>query len=136
MTMTPTCTVISSGAAGTASGAQGLTYAEGISAQSAGARGLCMHMVRIPPGARARAHLHANHETAIHVLQGRAEMWFGEQLEHHCVTDPGDWLYIPAGMPHLPFNPGDTEVVGIVARTDANQHESVTLLPELDAIHA
>ena len=97
---------------------------------------MCMHMVRIPPSAKARAHQHMQHETAIYVLQGRAEMWFGEKLEHHCATEAGDWLYIPAGMPHQPFNPSDEmEVIGIVARTDANQHESVVLLPELDGIH-
>jgi uncharacterized RmlC-like cupin family protein len=39
-------------------------------------------------------------------------------------------------MPHLPYNPNDTEpAVGIVARTDPNEQESVLLLPELDKIH-
>jgi uncharacterized RmlC-like cupin family protein len=31
-------------------------------------------MVTIPPGTRANAHLHQNHETAIYVLSGEAEM--------------------------------------------------------------
>jgi uncharacterized RmlC-like cupin family protein len=39
-------------------------------------------------------------------------------------------------MPHLPYNPSTTEdAVAIIARTDANEHESVVLLPHLDALH-
>lgn len=62
----PTCVVVSGGA--TSSGAQGFDYFEGISAQSAGARELCMHRLEIPPGGTARPHLHENRETAIYVL--------------------------------------------------------------------
>jgi uncharacterized RmlC-like cupin family protein len=45
---------------------------------------------------------------------------------------PGDFFYIP----HLPYNPSDTEpVTAIIARTDPNEQESVILLPELEGIH-
>jgi uncharacterized RmlC-like cupin family protein len=41
----------------------------------------------------------------------------------------GDFLYIPANTPHLPYNASDTEpCVGVIARTDPNEQESVTLL--------
>jgi uncharacterized RmlC-like cupin family protein len=55
------------------SGLQGLSYFEGISAESAGSLGLCMHLLEMPPGAEAKPHLHEAHETAILVLdaQGR-----------------------------------------------------------------
>ena len=43
-------------------------------------------------------------------------------------------LYIPAGEPHLPFNSGPEPVVAVIARTDPNEQESVTLLPELEAL--
>ena len=117
-------------------GKQGLRYHGGISAESVGAQAICMHMLRLPPGARARAHLHAAHETAIYVLSGRAGMWFGEQLEQHIVVTAGEYLYIPAGVPHLPYNPGPDEAVAILARTDPNEQESVVLRPELDVVHA
>jgi uncharacterized RmlC-like cupin family protein len=126
-----TCTVIHSGES--YAGKQGLEYFSGISAQSAGAHGICMHLLTIPPGGRAKAHLHANHETAIYILQGTAEMWYGEGLREHLTVSAGDFLYIPAGMPHLPANPSATETaVAILARTDPNEQESVELLPELD----
>lgn len=116
-------------------GKQGLDYFTGISAESAGASGICMHMVTIPPGGRANAHLHEDHETAIYVVSGEAEMWFGENLEEHLTMSAGDYLYIPAGVPHLPANPHPTEpCVGILARTDPNEQESVVLRPDLDAL--
>ena len=131
----PTCRVISSGS--TFHGKQGLDYFGGISAESAGASGICMHMVTIPPGARANAHLHENHETAIYLLSGEAEMWFGENLSEHMTMKAGDYVYIPAGMPHLPGNPNpDVPCIGILARTDPNEQESVVLRPDLDFVIA
>jgi uncharacterized RmlC-like cupin family protein len=43
----------------------------------------------------------------------------------------GQFLFIPAGMSHLPFNPSDSEAcVAVLARTDPNDQESVVLLDE------
>lgn len=49
---------------------QGLGYFVGVSAQTAGSVGLCAHLITIPAGGRARAHLHEGHETAIYMLEG------------------------------------------------------------------
>jgi uncharacterized RmlC-like cupin family protein len=118
-------------------GKQGLQYHVGISAESCGARALHLQLVTIPPGGRARAHKHATHETALFALKGESAMWHGPRLEHHTIIQPGDFLYIPADVPHLPYNPSLTdEVVAVIARSDPNEQESVILLPELDAIHA
>lgn len=92
-----------------------------------------MHLLTIPPGGRAKAHLHENHESTIYVLSGESEMWYGEELRQHMVARAGDFLYIPAGMPHLPANASQSEpCVAVIARTDPNEQESVVLLPELD----
>ena len=117
-------------------GKQGLTYRPAVSAESVGSRGLHMQVVTIPPGACAKAHKHEGHETAIHVLSGRSGTWYGEWLEQHVEAGPGDFLYIPAGVPHLAYNMSDTEAcVAIVARTDPNEQEGVVLMPELDGVH-
>lgn len=117
-------------------GKQALEYAVGISAESVGAQGIHMQLVTIPPGGRAKAHKHATHETAIYALSGESGVWHGDRLEHHMIVKPGDFFYIPADVPHLPYNPSKTEnVVAVIARTDPNEQESVVLLPELDAIH-
>ena len=109
-------------------GKQGLSYFAGISAESAGAEKLCMHIVTIPPGASARPHYHAAHESAIFVLEGYSEMRHGPNLEQVMVIKAGDFCYIPAGVPHQPYNPTDKPVRAVIARTDPNEQESVVLL--------
>jgi uncharacterized RmlC-like cupin family protein len=114
---------------------QGLSQFEGISAESAGSRALCAHLLAIPPGGRAKAHRHAGHETAIYIVEGRAVLWFGEELESRVDMGPGNFLYIPPDVPHVPANASDTEWArGVVARTDPNEQESVELLPHLDGL--
>jgi uncharacterized RmlC-like cupin family protein len=127
----PTCRVVRAGAQFAAK--QGHLLAPGISAQSVGARRLHLQIATIPPGVRAKAHKHADHETAIYVLSGESGMWYGEKLERHLIARAGDFLYIPANLPHLPYNLRESEsCLAIVARTDPNEQESVVLLPELD----
>ena len=86
-------------------GKQGFRYVAGISAESAGSRGICMHLLTIQPGDRAKAHLHEGHETAIYALKGESEMWYGEQLQHHMVVREGEMLYIPAWRAPLADEP-------------------------------
>jgi uncharacterized RmlC-like cupin family protein len=130
-----TCALIKLGS--TYVGKQGIDYFEGISAQTVGSTAICMHLLTIPPGVRANAHLHESHETAIYMISGQAEMWYGPQLESYTFVEPGDILYIPAGVPHLPGNPSATEpATAVIARTDPNEQESVVLRPDLDALAA
>lgn len=114
-------------------GKQGFSYFEGIARESVGAQGICMHLLTIPPGGRAKAHLHEAHETTIYMLEGAADMYWGHTLEHHMHMTAGEMLYIPAGMPHLPFNSSDKPARAVIARTDAHEQESVVLLPHLEA---
>lgn len=118
----------------TYSGKQGLEYFEGIATETVGSTGLCMHVVTIPPGARAKAHLHEAHESAVYVLSGEARTWYGERLEQFADMTAGDMMYIPAGVPHLPANLSDAPCTAIIARTDPREQESVVLLPELDVL--
>ena len=114
-------------------GKQGLSYFEGIAAETVGSKGICMHLLTLPPGKRAKAHLHESHETAIYMLAGEVDTWYGDELEHHILVKAGDLFYIPAGVPHLPANRSDKPASAIIARTDPNEQESVVLLPHLDA---
>ncbi len=118
----------------TYAGKQGFDYFAGISRESTGASGICMHLLTIPPGGRAKAHMHSAHETAIYALSGETEMYWGDRLQHHMVVREGEMLYIPAGMPHLPMNVSDRPASAIIARTDPNEQESVVLLPELEGL--
>lgn len=110
-------------------GKQGHSFFVGISRESAGSRGLCMHQVIIPPGARDHPHLHRGHETAIFVISGEAEGRYGEGLNQRLVAGAGSFVYIPAGVPHQAINASSTEpLVAVIARTDPHEQESVVLL--------
>lgn len=105
---------------------QRLPYFVGISGETAGSRGLSMHMVVIPPGGVAAPHRHRGYETAIYVLEGRVETRFGPGLQQRVVSAAGDFLFIPADMPHQAFNLSDTEAArAIVARNDPAEQENV-----------
>jgi uncharacterized RmlC-like cupin family protein len=117
----------------TINGKQGLVYNVGISSQSVSSNSIHMQLVTIPPKGRAKAHKHEDHETAIYALKGTSGVFYGDNLEFHDIVEPGDFFYIPANVPHLPYNPSDTEeVVAVISRTDPNEQESVVLLPELE----
>ena len=103
-----------------------LNYFLGISGRTAGARGISMNLVRVPPGGRAEPHAHVGFETAIYLLEGRVDNRYGEGLRRSVITEAGDFLYIPPGVPHQPVNLSDTEpAVAVIARTLATEDEPV-----------
>ena len=55
-------------------------------------------------------------------------MRHGPNLEQVMAIKAGDFCYIPAGVPHQPYNPTDKPVRAVIARTDPNEQESVVLL--------
>jgi uncharacterized RmlC-like cupin family protein len=73
----------------------------GISQMTAGARGISMNIVVIPPAAKAQPHYHQGFEMAIYLLKGEVQTFYGENLSP------------------------DTEAIALVARNDANEQESV-----------
>jgi uncharacterized RmlC-like cupin family protein len=107
---------------------QRLPYFVGISKDTAGSGGLSMNMVVIPPGGAAEPHIHRGYETAIYLLQGRVETRYGRRLRHSVINEAGEFVYIPANVPHQPVNlSADEPALAIVARTDACEQESVVL---------
>src|SRR5262245_20035857 len=98
----PTCKVVASGDAYV--GQQGLTYLAGLTGNTVGSRGICMTMVVLPDGARAKTHLHREIETAVYVIEGEAEMHFGDRLGELVRARAGEYMYIPADVPHLVVN--------------------------------
>lgn len=113
---------------------QQLPYFVGISAQTAGATGLSLNLVIIPPGGAAAPHLHLGYETAIYIIQGQVETRYGPGLSEAVTNQAGDFLFIPANLPHQPRNLSDTEAaIAIVARNDPNEQESVRHYDPKDA---
>ena len=105
---------------------QRLPYFIGISGQTVGAAGLSMHLVVIPPGARSEPHLHQGYETGIYVLEGRVLTRWGEQLQHEVVSEAGDFLFVPPGVPHEAQNLSTTHPArAVVARNDPAEQDRV-----------
>ncbi|NMG44306.1 cupin domain-containing protein [Aromatoleum toluvorans] len=105
---------------------QRLPYFVGISGETAGSRGLSMHMVVIPPGGVAAPHRHRGYETAIYVLEGSVETRYGPGLRERVVTGAGEFLFIPPDVPHQAFNLSDSAPArAIVARNDPAEQENV-----------
>lgn len=110
---------------------QRLPYFIGISRETAGAQGLSLSLVVIPPGAEAEPHYHEGYETAIYVLEGEVETRYGPALEHAVTNRAGDFLYIPPGLPHTARNLSrDRPARALVARNDAEEQERVVPVPQ------
>lgn len=107
---------------------QRLPFFVGISEATAGAKGISMNLIVIPPGGAAEPHLHRGYETAIYLLKGRVETRYGPGLRQSRITEEGDFVFIAANVPHQPVNLSATETaLAIVARNDPNEQESVVL---------
>ncbi len=98
----------------------------GISEKTAGATGLSMNIVIIPPAAKAEPHFHDGFETAIYLLKGNVQTFYGENLSKSVINKQGDFIFIPEGVPHQPVNLSSSEeAIALVSRNDPNEQESV-----------
>jgi len=105
---------------------QSLPFFVGVSQATTGARGISMNMVVIPPAGAAEPHSHRGYETAIYVMKGEIMVRHGEGLRDTTFIQAGDFVFMPAYMPHSPVNVSSTEpALCIVARNDANEQENV-----------
>ena len=117
-------------------GKQGLTYGAGASAETAGAERICMNVLPMPAGARAKVHYHRGIETISYLLEGECTVYFGESLEQHAVVHAGDQVFIPADVPHAPCNESCAACTWVVVHSSGSDQDGIVLLPELDAILA
>src|SRR5262245_25274500 len=114
---------------------QGSVYRSGVSTESVGSSMLWLGMITLPAGRRTSAHRHQGHETALLMTQGEEiEIWSGAELERCEKVCPGDYLFIPAGVPHVAVNRSTKNAEFLGARNDPAANESVVLMPELDDI--
>ena len=128
----PCCRVVTAGDPYV--GRQNLSYVTGLTGQTVGSRGICMTVAALPPGARAKTHLHREIETAIYVLEGEAATYYGDALQHVALARAGEYVYIPADLPHLVINESSAVCRAVVTHTAADDQAGIELLPHLDTI--
>jgi uncharacterized RmlC-like cupin family protein len=114
-------------------GKQGFTYGAGASAETVGAKQVCMNILPMPDGARARVHYHRGIETISYLLEGECAVYYGEHVERRIAVRAGDQVFIPADVPHAPCNESGAPCTWIVVHSSSSDQDGIVLLPELDA---
>ncbi len=109
-------------------GRQSLPFFLGVSAASTGATGISMNLVVIPPNGAAEPHSHRGYESAIYMMKGELEVRHGPGLVHSTIVRAGDFIFLPADLPHQPVNLSpDEPALAIVSRNDPNEQENIEL---------
>jgi uncharacterized RmlC-like cupin family protein len=76
-----------------------------ISHDLVGADGIWAGVMLAEPNTESVVHHHGPLETVVYVLSGQSKVRWGARLEHEANLEAGDFLYIPAYMPHQEINP-------------------------------
>ncbi|HEY8491763.1 MAG TPA: cupin domain-containing protein [Dehalococcoidia bacterium] len=101
-------------AAGTGAASGAMARLPGVDA-AAGATRLWLGLAVLPPGAVSAPHHHGEAETAAYVLRGRLRISYGEGFRRHVEAGPGDFIFVPAGLPHIEANASDAEPAEVLA---------------------
>ena len=59
----------------------------------------------VEPGARTGIHHHGEQDTIVYVLEGSSYVRWGERGEFHATVHAGDFVSVPAWLPHQEINP-------------------------------
>jgi uncharacterized RmlC-like cupin family protein len=94
---------------------QGLVRGFGVSRSTTGSTHLSMAHGVVPVGATSTRHYHP-FETAVFIISGKARSYFGPHDEEWADIEAGDFVYIPANLPHSTENIGSTPLEYILAR--------------------
>lgn len=66
-------------------------------------------LFEVEPGSRTGIHHHGNQETIAYVLSGTCEVRWGERGEFSARATAGDFIHVPAFLPHMEINPSKQE---------------------------
>jgi uncharacterized RmlC-like cupin family protein len=66
-------------------------------------------LFEVEPGGRTGIHHHGRQETIAYVLSGVCEIRWGAQGEYSARAQAGDFIHVPAWLPHMELNPSATE---------------------------
>jgi uncharacterized RmlC-like cupin family protein len=90
-----------------------------ISGHLTGSRHLWMGGNTMGPGQRSGNHHHGKADSGIYVVSGHPRFVFlADDREVHVDAGPGDFVYVPAWVPHREENPSaDEEAIVVLARS-------------------
>lgn len=82
--------------------------------------GIWVGRVTGEPGMDSGPHHHGHAESVGYVLSGRFELLYGDDFEHKVELGPGDFIYVPPGVPHIERNVYDEPVEFVTVRRPDN----------------
>ena len=95
---------------------------EFVTPANAGSDDLYLCRATFPPGEAHLFHYHPGREEIIYVLEGQAEQWVGETKR---IMRAGEMALIPAGLPHMTFNPGPDTLKFLAILNNQTSHEAL-----------
>jgi len=97
----------------------GMSRAAAINFARVGAQKIWAGTVHIHANAKTGAHHHGALESVIYVLKGRTRLRWGNRLEYVAEAGPGDFIFVPAYVPHQEINASTDETLEcILVRSD------------------
>jgi len=66
-------------------------------------------MFEVEPGARTGIHHHGEQQTIAYVLSGMCKVRWGAKGEYSASATAGDFIHVPAFLPHMEINPSNIE---------------------------
>ena len=93
-----------------------------------------MNVLPVPPGVHAKTHFHKGIETIAYMLEGSCDVFYGDALEDVVTVQTGEQVFVPADMPHAPFNRSGAPCTWIVVHSSGSDQDGIVLLPELDEV--
>jgi adenylate cyclase len=106
-----------------------MSRAMAIAGETVGSTAIFTVLSRLPPGLRSSPHIHTNCESSIYVASGQGRMLMGANLDRALLIQPGDFLFVPPGAPHVVVNDGDGDLVLVVSRNTSEERVEEYLTP-------
>jgi uncharacterized RmlC-like cupin family protein len=94
----------------------GMTRSAAIAEDTVGSTAIFTVLSRLAPGDSSSAHVHLNCESSIYVASGQGRVLTGAGIDLVLLIEPGDFLFVPPGAPHVVINDGDVDLILVVSR--------------------
>ena len=99
---------------------RGMVRNPGIDSNTVGASKIFLGLVTCEPNTLGPPHHHGEAETGAYVLKGQIRVYFGEDFKEYIDAGPGDFVFVPAHMPHIEGNVTDEPAEAVLSRGPDN----------------
>lgn len=114
------CVVKGTQPASTTAQTRGMERRPGVDANTTGAGRIWLGLVTCAPNTLGPPHHHGEAETAAYVLSGRIRVYFGEGFHEFVDAGPGDFIFVPAHLPHIEGNVTEEPAEAVLSRSPDN----------------